>query len=383
MKNILLPCACAPHHHHPIQCIIPPYMRLKLISGIKSNSRVLKSHIGDLSTDEEIRGRRQAYAKLKPNEKIILAAEQLKAGGIKKSILREITEDAQVIPKVSRLVYSAENMQTLPGKLIRKEGSKSSDDKDINNVYDSAGATWDFYYSLFGRNSIDNAGMKLIQTVHYLKKYDNAFWDGKQMIYGDGDGKIFASFTSDIDITGHELTHGVVQHECNLEYKDQSGALNESLADIFGVMIKQKTLNQDVKTSDWLVGENTLVGKEYAIRSLKAPGTAYVNHPDLGTDPQPANMSGYTNDPNDNGGVHLNSGIPSHAFYLAAFDVGGFSWEKVGQVWYKAMCNKELVPTSATFADFKQATITESADLFGPTDKVTISIRNAWNSVGV
>ncbi|SEB05402.1 Thermolysin metallopeptidase, catalytic domain [Pedobacter hartonius] len=383
MENIVSPATCNLHHRHSIQCFIPPYMRLKLISSAESRPKLLKSHLGDLSLDEEIRGRRQAYAKLKPNEKNTLTTVQLKAGGVKKSVLEKISDDAAVIPKPSRLVYSAENRKALPGKLIRDESGKVSGDQDVDNVYESAGATWDFYYSLFGRNSIDNAGMKLIQTVHYLKKYDNAFWDGKQMIYGDGDGAIFASFTSDIDITGHELTHGVIQYECNLEYKDQSGALNESLADVFGIMIKQKMLNQDVRTSDWLVGEHTLVGDEYAIRSLKAPGTAYVNHPDLGTDPQPANMSGYTDDPDDNGGVHLNSGIPNHAFYLAAFDVGGFSWEKVGQVWYRAMCNKNLVSTNATFADFKQATITEATSLFGATDQVTASVRNAWNSVGV
>jgi len=282
-----------------------------------------------------------------------------------------------------RSVYSAENHEELPGKLIRKEGGQPADDQDVNAVYDGAGATWDFYYSLYGRNSIDNKGLKIIQSVHYYKDYNNAFWDGKQMAYGDGDGKIFGSFTSDIDVIGHELTHGVIQYESDLEYKDQSGALNESLADIFGIMIKQKTLNQDVKTSSWLVGENIIIGKDYAIRSLKAPGTAYVNHPDLGTDPQPAHMSGYTDDPMDDGGVHLNSGILNHAFYLASYDVGGYAWEKVGRVWYNAMCNRKLVPADATFLDFKKATIKESTTLFGARNKVTKTIRNAWKSVGL
>ena len=383
MKNITLAQPCNLNHRHSIQCIIPPYMRLQLISDNEIKRKQLKLHLGDLSLDEEIRGRRQAYSKLNPTEKSLLAAHQFEAGGISKSVLKSLNAEPEVIPQPSRLVYSAENSQTLPGKLIRKEGSTASKDADANNVYDSAGATWDFYYSIFGRNSIDNKGMKMIQTVHYLKDYDNAFWDGKQMIYGDGDGKIFASFTTDIDVTGHELTHGVVQYECNLEYKDQSGALNESLADIFGILIKQKALNQDVNTSNWLIGENILIGNEYAIRSLKAPGSAYVNHPDLGTDPQPDHMSGYKYDPDDNGGVHLNSGIPSHAFYLASSDVGGYAWEKVGRVWYKAMCNRDLVPTNASFADFKQATITESGNLFGAADQVTTAITNAWNSVGV
>ena len=383
MQSIYSAGACQLNHHHSIHCIIPPYMRLQLISAAEMKSKLRKSNLGGFSEDEEIRSRRQTYAKLNTDEKKLLARLQFKAGGVKKSALARTKVDAEVIPKPSRLVYSAENKRSLPGKLLREEGSKASGDMDTDQVYDSAGATWDFYYSLFGRNSIDNAGMKLIQTVHYLNKYDNAFWDGKQMIYGDGDGKIFASFTSDIDITAHELTHGVVQYECNLEYKDQSGALNESLADVFGIMIKQKALNHDVRTSDWLIGENTLVGDEYAIRSLKAPGTAYVNHPELGTDPQPAHMSGYSNDPSDNGGVHLNSGIPNQAFYLAAVDTGGFSWDKIGQVWYRAMCNTELVPVNATFSQFKEATLAESIILFGTGSTVTSAIENAWNAVGV
>jgi Zn-dependent metalloprotease len=369
---------CQKRHIHSMQCIIPPYMRMKLLNNADKDQAALITKLSCFSTDEELRARRTSYAKLQPGQKRLLALLQLK------SKVRVFTAQAdQELPKPSREVYSAEGRDELPGILVRDEDSKATGDIDVDRVYDAAGATWDFYYRLFGRNSIDNAGMKLIQTVHYMQAYDNAFWDGKQMVYGDGDGELFASFTSDIDVTGHELTHGVVQYECNLDYYGQSGALNESLADVFGIMIKQKTLNQDVKSADWLIGENILVGDQYAIRSLKAPGTAYVDHPELGTDPQPAHMSGYTNDPDDNGGVHLNSGIPSHAFYLAANDLGGFAWEKVGQVWYSAMCNAELVPVNATFEQFKQATLSTSTTLFGPKDKVTQAIENGWKGVGV
>lgn len=364
-----------------MQCIIPPYMSLKLISSDNKSSHFLKANLGNFSIDEEIRGRRQLFGKISHSQKTMLANEQFQSEG---SPLTLISGDAGALaPTVHREVYDARHKPVQPGTLVRKEGGAPVVDAAVNNVYDYAGATWDFYYSLFGRNSIDNAGMKLIQTVHYRKNYQNAFWDGKQMVYGDGDGEIFSSFTSDIDIAGHELTHGVVQYECNLAYQDQSGALNESLADVFGMMIKQKFLKQDVKTSNWLIGENTLIGSEYAIRSLKAPGTAYVNHPVLGTDPQPDNMNGYTDDPNDNGGVHLNSGITNHAFYLAAYNVGGFSWEKVGLVWYKAMCNRSKVPINATFDDFKEATIIESTALFGAANKVTLAIKDAWKSVGL
>jgi Zn-dependent metalloprotease len=359
-------------------------MALKLISSDKERSDYLKTTLSNFSRDEELRGRRQAFSKIDQDQKIVLANEQFQSvKGNKVQLHVSARNASNSLPTVDRAVYDAQHKSVQPGKLVRKEGSSPIADLDVNNVYDYAGATWDFYYSLFGRNSIDNAGMKLIQTVHYLRDYQNAFWDGKQMVYGDGDGKIFASFTSDIDVAGHELTHGVVQHECNLAYLDQSGALNESLADVFGLMIKQKALNQDVKTSNWLIGENTLVGPEYAIRSFKAPGTAYVNHPELGTDPQPAHMKGFNPDPNDNGGVHLNSGITNHAFFLAAFDCGGNSWETVGPVWYKAMCNKSMVPQNATFSQFKAATIAESTLLYGVTGTVTKAISAAWNQVGI
>jgi Zn-dependent metalloprotease len=367
-----------------IHCIIPPYMALKLISSDQDRADYLRSTLINFSIDEELRGRRQAFSKVSSIEKIILANEQFHdLNGNKATLLGLHATVPGAVPSVNREVYDAQHKPLQPGKLARKEGDPAVSDLDINQVYDYAGAIWDFYYSLFGRNSIDNAGMKLIQTVNYQKNYQNAFWDGKQMIYGDGDGKIFASFTSDLDVAGHELTHGVVQYECNLAYMDQSGALNESLADVFGLMIKQKFLNEDVNASNWLIGENILIGEEYAIRSFKAPGTAYVNHPVLGTDPQPNHMNGYYSDPNDNGGVHLNSGITNHAFYLAAVAAGGFSWETVGPVWYKAMCNKTLVPINATFADFKEATITEATALYGATNKITQAIEAAWNTVGV
>jgi Zn-dependent metalloprotease len=381
MKNNCGPYACQLHHRHSINCIIPPYMRLKLISESKEDFQPIETVLKDFSIDEKLRSRRRAYTKLNTEHKRVLASEQLRKNEGDENLLF-LTETLEH-PKPERRVYSAGHTEDLPGKLIRKEGGELSDDQDVNNVYDAAGIIWDFYYSLFGRNSIDNKGLKMIQSVHYDQNYANAFWDGKQMAYGDGDGKIFASFTYDLDVTGHELTHGVIQYECDLEYRDQSGAINESLADVFGIMIKQRALNQDVKTSNWLIGENILIGDKYAIRSLKAPGTAYVNHPILGTDPQPSHMTKYQNDPNDDGGVHLNSGILNHAFYIASYDVGGFAWEKVGRVWYNVMCNPLLLKSNANFRDFKKATAKESLRLFGPRNTVTLAIRNAWKNVGV
>jgi Zn-dependent metalloprotease len=359
---------CQKHLHSPISCIIPPYMVDKIMDK-KPKSSAFKNAVNTASNDSYIRSRRKLLSRLKPEGRKRLMTKAVLKKGVKDSANRE--------------VYTANHKTVTPGKLVRSEGDKAVKDKDVNRVYDAAGYTWDFYNSIFSRNSIDNKGLKLIQTVHYDVKYNNAFWNGEQMIYGDGDGKIFGSFTNDIDIVGHELTHGVVQNECNLAYQNQSGALNESLADVFGIMIKQKTLNEDVKTSDWLIGENVLLGKNYALRSLKAPGTAYVNHPVLGTDPQPANMSGYVDDPYDNGGVHYNSSIPNHAFYVAAFNTGGFAWEKIGKIWYAALCDTKLVPPTCDFATFKDATLFYAKQLFKGQSAILKNIQDGWKEVGL
>ena len=359
---------CQKQFDTPISCIIPPYMVDKIMDK-STESSTLKNAVNNFANDSLIRSKRKLLSRLKPQLRKMLMIDALLKNGVKES--------------ANRAVYTADHQKIVPGQLVRSEGDQPVEDKDVNNVYDSAGYTWDFYYSIFSRNSVDNKGLKLIQTVHYDVKYNNAFWNGEQMIYGDGDGKIFGSFTNDIDIVGHELTHGVIQNECNLVYKDQSGALNESLADIFGIMIKQKTLNKDVKTSNWLIGENVLLGKKYALRSLKAPGTAYVNHPVLGTDPQPATMSGYVDDPYDNGGVHYNSSIPNHAFYVAALKTGGFAWEKIGKIWYAALCDTKLVTPTCDFATFKNVTLFYAQQLFKGQPAILKNIEAGWKEVGL
>jgi len=210
---------------------------------------------------------------------------------------------------------------------------------------------------------------------------DNAYWDGRRMVYGDGDGIVFTSFTSDIDVIGHELTHGVTEHEANLDYENQAGALNESFSDIFGIMIKQRFNNNDVKKSNWLIGEKVLIGLKYALRSMKAPGTAYIDHPELGSDPQPATMDKYQNLPNtspgDWGGVHINSGIPNFAFYVAAFNIGGYAWEKAGRIWYAVLTDKSL-PQDAKFEDVKNLTITHAEKMFGINSPESKAVRQGW-----
>lgn len=262
-------------------------------------------------------------------------------------------------------------------------------DLDAKNIIGAGTGTWNFYYDIFGRNSIDDLGMLLKHFIHYGNTEDdmnNAMWDGQQMLYGDGDGKIFGSFTSDIDIIGHELTHGVTQYESNLDYENQSGALNESLSDVFGIMIKQRMLNQDVNQSNWLIGENVIIGNDYALRSMKAPGTAYVDHPYIGTDPQPATMDHFINLPNtpqgDWGGVHYNSSIPNFAFYVTAINIGGYAWEKAGKIWYDAMVDKNL-KRNATFKDFKNLTLVKAKALYGINSNEYKATEQGWKEAKI
>ncbi len=281
-----------------------------------------------------------------------------------------------------RTVYDARHLRSLPGKLVRGEGDPRSRDAAVNEAYDGAGKTYDFYWNVYGRNSIDDRGLRLDSTVHYSVKFDNAQWNGRQMIYGDGDGRLFQRFTKSLDVIGHELTHGVTQYTANLDYADQSGALNESFSDVFGILVKQYALKQTAAKADWLIGAD-LLGKRVhgeAVRSMKAPGTAY-DDPLLGKDPQPAHMRDYKRMRSDNGGVHVNSGIPNHAFYLAATLIGGKAWEVVGRIWYETLTQK--LNTSAQFRDCAEGTVEAAGELFGAGSAPQQAVAEAWKEVGV
>jgi Zn-dependent metalloprotease len=178
-----------------------------------------------------------------------------------------------------RTIYDARETPNLPGALVRSEGAKKTKDLEVNEAYDFSGATYDFYKQVFQRNSIDNQGMRLDSTVHFredpAEPFDNALWDGTQMIYGDGDSQAFDRFTKCIDIVGHELTHGVTQFEAGLAYHGQTGALNESISDVFGTLVKQWKKKQTVDKADWLIGAGLFTKNinGVALRSMKAPGT--------------------------------------------------------------------------------------------------------------
>jgi Zn-dependent metalloprotease len=178
-------------------------------------------------------------------------------------------------PGLERTVHDARNGTTLPGDVVRKEGDDPTDDEAVNQAYDGLGDTWTFYDEVFDRDSIDDAGLPLDATVHYDHNYDNAFWNGSQMVFGDGDGTVFVGFTSSVDVIGHELTHGVTEKTAGLTYQGQSGALNESVSDVFGSLVKQHTLGQTAEQADWLIGADLLASgvQGVALRSMKEPGT--------------------------------------------------------------------------------------------------------------
>ncbi|MDB5073473.1 MAG: Peptidase [Candidatus Eremiobacteraeota bacterium] len=278
-----------------------------------------------------------------------------------------------------RLVYDCGESKAVPGRLRRREGEPATGDPDVDRAYDAFGTTYAFFRDVFGRNSLDGRGMHLIGSVHYRERFDNASWDGAEIRLGDGDGVVFRSFTQCLELVAHELVHGVVQAEGGLEYAGESGALNESLADVFGSLVKQWSLGQTACEADWIVGHGqfTPAVHGFGLRSLAAPGSAF-DDPVLGKDPQPSHMDHFAEPVTHNADVHINSGIPNHAFYLFATQLGGRAWETAGRVWFDALCSG-LHP-SCSFYAFSKATL-RAARSHGAA--VVKALEHAWHGVGI
>jgi Zn-dependent metalloprotease len=289
-----------------------------------------------------------------------------------------------VTPERRQTVYDNQHQGRffLPGVRVRGDGDPASTDADVNGAFEGSAATYDLYHDVFDRDSLDDHGMELVSSVHYGVDFDNAFWNGAQMVYGDGSGRLFVkgALARAIDVVGHELTHGVTSFTADLAYSKQSGALNESFSDVFGSLVKQRHLGQTVDQADWLIGAGTLVPSlGRALRSMSEPGTAYDG------DRQPAHMDGYVdlpddNDPaNDNGGVHINSGIPNRAFYLVATALGGEAWGHAGAIWFHTLT--ERLQSNAQFVDAAEQTMQVAKELFGDTEQAAVA--SAWQQVGV
>lgn len=282
--------------------------------------------------------------------------------------------------KGARDVYDLQQNYDLPGTLARSEGSAPTNVREVDDAYDFTGTVRDFYQKEFGRNSIDGKGAKFLSTVNYGEDYSGAFWNGSEMVYGHP-GKYSAYTTMmKIDICGHEITHGVTEKENAMRYYGQSGALNESISDVFGSLIKQYSLHQTADKADWLIGAG-IWKPEFngrALRDLLHPGTAFNDPHRYGKDPQPDNMRGYIVEKEDNGGVHDNSGIPNRAFAEFALAVGGFAWEIPGHIWYNA---RNAAGREPSFGQFAYYTVEEAKKLNRP--DLVEKLENAWKTVGV
>ncbi|GAA1916467.1 hypothetical protein GCM10009737_17410 [Nocardioides lentus] len=271
-------------------------------------------------------------------------------------------------------VHDAGRGTDLPGRVVRSAGDPPSGDVAVDEAAEGVEASLALFAEAFGRDSYDGRGGPVSATVHYGQDYVNAFWDGTQLVFGDGDGEVFDRFTVAIDVVAHEFSHAVVQHTADLVYEGQSGALNESVCDVFASCLVQRRRGETAAEADWLIGRGLfLPGVEArALRDMARPGTAY-DDPAVGRDPQVGHLDDYVVTAEDNGGVHLNSGIPNRAFHLAATAIGGRSWETAGPIWYAALTS---VGPRADFAGFAAATVAAAGDRVD-------AVRGAWEQVGV
>jgi Zn-dependent metalloprotease len=350
---------------HGLYCLLPP---------------IVLENIARKGDDEQ---REWATRALSRDHSIRLARVQNSLARVTATAQRADALVGVASPHPARVISDAHGTEDVRGPIVRREGDPASGDEATDEAYDGLGDTFEFWLEAYGRNSIDDAGMPLRGVVHFGEKYPNAFWDGQRMVFGDGDGEVLGLMTGSLDVIGHELGHGVTEKEAGLEYWGQSGAMNESLSDVWGSLVKQHKNHQDAAAADWLIGSEvwtpTIDGD--ALRSMKAPGTAYDDEL-VGKDPQPAHMDDYVETIQDNGGVHINSGIPNHAFYLAATEIGGFAWEVTGRIWYEALRDPALRP-DAGFAAFARLTVTAADRLQGQGSPAASAVRDAWENVGV
>jgi Zn-dependent metalloprotease len=295
----------------------------------------------------------------------------------------------------SRKVYTANNGTTLPGTLLWSEGGTATSDTTAQAAYNYAGNVYDYYKNVHARDSYDNAGATIISSVHYSSAYNNAFWNGSQMVYGDGDGTQFAPLAKALDVDAHELTHAVTERTANLTYSNESGALNEATSDILGNSCEaysRRCSTCTVGTPDsntWKVGED-----------IYTPATAgdalrYMNNPTQDGSSKDWYPSRYTGT-SDNGGVHSNSGIANLAYYLMVMGgthprsmstvnvtplsaTSSTSLDMAQRIWYRALT--VYFTSSTTFQSARTATAQAATDLYG--SAAAASVNQAWDCVGV
>lgn len=374
MKNRNLPMsATAPHVVHPVdesqygkRCgictcfIIPQHVLERFAKDKKLTAEQRQYFVDAVRLEKEWRKTRTSTAKL---------------ANLSRSLLPTGMSAIATAAPPSVLVFDCQNGTTLPGRPIANPGA--STDGSAKRAFNETTAVVDFYQSLFGRNSLDNAGMTLLSSIHFSVKYNNAGWTGSQMRYGDGDGNIFIDFTKSNDVIGHELTHGVTQFTSSFAYTNQAGGLNESMSDVFGSMYRQWRANQTVTAADWLIGKEIMGPGATArgftcLRDMSNPAASHC------LAPQPTRFSQY----HDGMDPHDSSGIPNFAFYKAAMAIGGKSWEKAGKIWYQALTGFAANP-NMRMKVFANRTRTLAGTLFPAEPTIKVAVDKAWTAVGL
>ncbi|MGA7614776.1 MAG: M4 family metallopeptidase [Thermoanaerobaculia bacterium] len=283
---------------------------------------------------------------------------------------------------LNRRTYSCNNGTSLPGTLRITEGGSLTGDAAIDSAHTNAGVTYNFYKSNFNRDSYNGSGATMTSSAHYSSRYNNAYWNGSQMVYGDGDGTTFIPLSEGLDVVAHELTHAVTENEANLTYSNESGALNEAWSDIMGASTEAWNAG-GVSSNTWKIGE-----------AVYTPGTSgdalrYMNNPTQDGSSYDYYPERYTGS-SDNGGVHSNSGIANLAYYLlsqggthprnkTSVVVPAIGIAKAEQIFYRALTT--YMTSSTNFQGARNATAQAATDLYGATEAA--AVQKAWDAVGV
>lgn len=296
-----------------------------------------------------------------------------------------VVRHPQIHRAKNRRTYTADQSSVLPGMLLIAEGGSSAD-TIAQAAHDNAGTTYDYYAVRHGRDSLNNAGMTLTSTVHYVDPYfgspNNAYWTNSQIACGDGDGSSFGPFCSGLDVMAHEFTHGVTEYTVNLTYQNESGALNEALSDIFGAATE--AYFRGISSDTWKIGE--------AIYTPGTPGDAlrYMNNPTRDGSSRDYYPTRYVGSA-DNGGVHWNSGIANLAFYLlvqggthprgvTSYQVTALGMLKAERIFYRVM-SADMITSNGNFEAMRNATAQAARGLYGAAAEA--SVHAAWCAVGV
>lgn len=348
------------------------YFVPKQISNkLKEKDKSMQKDVNTDQIDDSIRNIRKNFLKNPAQRNSILAA-------MRKKVTHE---------EVRRL-FDSHNTYNLSEEPILVDKQTHSAQPSTNSALQLSNLAYDFFHDKFGQESFDGKNTPIDMHINYGQKYNNAFYDGLQLVFGNGDGKYFATFLT-LDILMHELTHGVTDHQCGLIYENQPGALNEHISDTFAMCLIQRRARQRASQAAWIVGEGIFTSRinGKGIRTFK--NEPAFDDPVLGLDDQPKHMDNYADLPNtedgDYGGVHVNSGIPNRAFYefciMAEKEVtdewSNRSWKAPLEIWYDTY---HRIRSDATFKKFAYATVRATKSLH---PQLQTQILKAWETVGI